>query len=180
MDDVDFDEVARQEQVFCIVATCGQGEFPANCRDFWKSLSDESLPKDLYTNTKFAVFGLGDSSYVFFNEAAKQFYNRFKDLGGKMVSTLGLGDEKDEEHYESKWNDWLPELWNELGTPPPSMELLTPSYQVSVEDKATTAVPDVVVPPRKPFDFFIVLIITFSLLIVEGNRLTVETFPKMT
>jgi len=64
-----------------------------------------------------------------------------------VVSSLGLGDEKDEEHYETKWNDWLPELWNELGTPPPSMELLDPSYSVSVEDKATTAVPHVIVPP---------------------------------
>ena len=146
MDDVDFDEVAKQEQVFCIVATCGQGEFPANCRDFWKALSDDSLPNDLFANTKFAMFGLGDSSYVFFNEAAKKFYDRFQELGGTVVMNLGLGDEKDEEHYETKWNEWLPELWNELGTPPPSMELLAPSYNVSVEDKATTAVPDVILP----------------------------------
>ena len=99
MDDVDFDEVSKQSQVFCVVATCGQGEFPGNCRDFWKNVSDPSHPKDLFKDTKFAVFGLGDSSYVYFNEAAKKFYNRFKELGGTVVSNLGLGDEKDEDQY---------------------------------------------------------------------------------
>jgi homodimeric pyruvate:ferredoxin (flavodoxin) oxidoreductase len=146
MDDVDLDEVTKQSQVFCVVATCGQGEFPANCRDFWKALSDPSNPKDLFQNTKFAIFGLGDSSYVYFNEAAKRFHRKFEELGGKVVTTLGLGDDKDEDKYESKWNDWLPYLWNELGTPPPSMELLPPSYSVTVESAATTPVPEVHVP----------------------------------
>ena len=68
-------------------------------------------------------------------------------MADQVVMNLGLGDEKDEDHYETKWNEWLPELWNELGTPPPSMELLPPSYSVTVEDKATTAVPDVIIPP---------------------------------
>lgn len=146
MDELDFDELPKQTQVFCVVATCGQGEFPANCRDFWKAISDPSLPKDLLKDTKFAVFGLGDSSYVYFNESAKKFYNRFKELGGATVSNLGMGDEKDEDHYETRWNEWLPELWNELGTAPPSMELLPPSYAVSVEETASAAAPDVILP----------------------------------
>jgi len=146
MDELDFDELPKQTQVFCVVATCGQGEFPANCRDFWKAISDPSLPKDLLKDTKFAVFGLGDSSYVYFNESAKKFYNRFKELGGATVSNLGMGDEKDEDHYETRWNEWLPELWNELGTAPPSMELLPPSYAVSVEETTSAAAPDVILP----------------------------------
>lgn len=146
MDELDFDELPKQTQVFCVVATCGQGEFPSNCRDFWKAISDPSLPSDLLKDTKFAVFGLGDSSYVYFNESAKKFYNRFKELGGATVSNLGMGDEKDEDHYETRWNEWLPELWNELGTPPPSMELLPPSYAVSVEESTSVAAPDVILP----------------------------------
>jgi len=112
MDDVDFDEVAKQDQVFCIVATCGQGEFPANCRDFWKAVSDESLPDDLYANTKFAIFGLGDSSYVYFNEAAKKFHDRFKELGGQ-VRLRDRGSESmcaDMGVYRSK-----PDKWRNLG-----------------------------------------------------------------
>ena len=80
--------------MFCIVSTCGQGEFPANCKEFWKQVSDKDLPSDFLKDTKFCVFGLGDSSYVFFNEAAKLFDNRFKELGAASVLDLGMADEK--------------------------------------------------------------------------------------
>ena len=46
MDDFEVDELPAQSKVFCLVATCGQGEFPSNCRTFWKTLSDPSLPED--------------------------------------------------------------------------------------------------------------------------------------
>ena len=81
-------------QVFCLVATCGQGEFPGNCKDFWKSLSDKNLPEDFLESTEFTVFGLGDSSYVYFNEAAKCFHQRFSELGAKCVLDMGVGDDK--------------------------------------------------------------------------------------
>ncbi len=35
--------------------------------------------------------------------------------------------------YETAWSDWTPNLWNELGTPPPPMELLPPSYDVRLD-----------------------------------------------
>lgn len=145
-DDLEIDEVASMDKVFAVVATCGQGEFPGNCKTFYKSLADEKLPKDLMKNVKFAVFGLGDSSYVHFNLAAKKFHERFLALGGQSVMPLGMGDEKDEDHFESKWNDWLPELWNELGTQPPVQELLPPSYDVKVDPTGAAASSDVYLP----------------------------------
>ena len=60
---------------------------------------------------------------------------------------MGMGDDKAEERYETAWNEWVPELWNELGTDPPSMTLLPPSYNISVDDTGSTSVPDVHVPP---------------------------------
>lgn len=148
MDDFDFDDLQKQDQIFCVVATCGQGEFPANCKEFWKQLSDKDLPADYLQDKKFAVFGLGDSSYVYFNETAKLFHKRFTELGAQSVIDLGLGDDKDEERYESAWNEWAPELWNELGTDPPAMELLPPSYDVKIDTSGTSAaVPDVITPP---------------------------------
>ena len=139
MDDFDFEDLPAFANVYCMVATCGQGEFPGNCQSFWKSLQDPSLPSDLLTNTKFAVFGLGDSSYVFYNEAAKQVDERMAQLGANRILGLGLGDDKDEERFETGWNDWIPNLWNELGTPPPPKELLEPNYSVYIDD--TGAIP---------------------------------------
>ena len=46
MDDFDVDDLQAQTQVFCVVATCGQGELPGNCKTFYEKLSDKSLPSD--------------------------------------------------------------------------------------------------------------------------------------
>lgn len=59
-------------------------------------------------DTKFAVFGLGDSSYVYFNKAAKDLDTRFAKLGGKRLVNVGLGDDKDEDRYEHAWYEWFP------------------------------------------------------------------------
>ena len=106
MDDFDFDDLPKQSKVFCVVATCGQGEFPGNCKDFWKQLSDKSLPEDFLKDTEFAVFGMGDSSYVYFNEAAKLFQQRFEELGAKSVLEMGLGDDKDEDRCVLCVTEW--------------------------------------------------------------------------
>ena len=147
MDDFDFDDLPKYSKVFAVVATCGQGEFPGNCKEFWKQLNDPDLPSDFLANTQIAMFGLGDSSYVYFNESAKLFFNRFKELGAHTIMDIGLGDDKDEDRWESKWNEWIPDLWNELGTAPPAQELLPPSYKVTVDETGTSAaVPDVILP----------------------------------
>ena len=57
---------------------------------------------------------------------------------------------QDEERYETAWNEWLPELWNELGTDPPAQILLPPTYELTVDPNASSnAIPDVIVPPCK-------------------------------
>ena len=145
MDDFELDELPEQSKVFCVVATCGQGEFPGNCRDFWKQLSDKNLPSDYLKGLQFSVFGLGDSSYVYFNESAKKFQARFEELGADCIMEMGLADDKDEDKYETKWNEWVPELWNELGTEPPAQVLLPPSYTVAVDESG--AAPERMPPP---------------------------------
>jgi sulfite reductase alpha subunit-like flavoprotein len=171
MDDFDFDDLPNQSKVFAVVATCGQGEFPANCKEFWKQLNDPSLPADFLANTKVAMFGLGDSSYVFFNEAAKSFQDRFRDLGAATIMDMGMGDDKDEDKWETKWNEWIPDLWNELGTAPPAQELLPPSYHVKIEPASSLAVPDVIVPTGGLFILIKVIEIENFLYLFAGTKL---------
>ncbi|XP_014679991.1 PREDICTED: pyruvate dehydrogenase [NADP(+)], mitochondrial-like, partial [Priapulus caudatus] len=128
-----FDSLQNYKNVYCVVATCGQGEFPGNCKDFWKQLSDEKLPADFLADTSFTVFGLGDSGYVFYNECAKLFDTKFHELGGKRIMNLGLGDDKEDEKYEAAWNEWIPDLWNEIKCEEPTKELLPPSYTVVID-----------------------------------------------
>ena len=49
--------------VIFAVSTTGQGEVPDNMKAFWRFLLTKNLPPNSLVNSKFAVFGLGDSSY---------------------------------------------------------------------------------------------------------------------
>jgi len=132
MDDFDVNELPDQKVVINLVATCGQGEFPGNCKSFWEQLSDPELPSDFLKDTKFTVFGMGDSGYVFFNRCASQIDERLQELGGNRILAMGLGDDQDEDRWETAWEEWSPELWNELGTKPPPQTLLPASHLIAV------------------------------------------------
>lgn len=81
MDDYDFEKLPKETNVYMIVATAGQGDLPENCTLFFKELMDKDLPSDYLSNVKFATFGLGDSSYVYYNKSAIEFDDRFSELG---------------------------------------------------------------------------------------------------
>lgn len=108
MDDFELEELAEQEQVYCVVSTCGDGALPSNCKFFTKEITtNKSL--DL-SKVNFAVFGLGDKSYQHFNESAKIIDQAFLDRGAKRIVPLGLGDDKAEEKWETAWYEWFPSL----------------------------------------------------------------------
>jgi sulfite reductase alpha subunit-like flavoprotein len=65
--------------VLFVVATTGNGELPDNMRQFWlQFLGRKSVPADAFAGLRFAVLGLGDSSYARFNFSAKKLFNRMK------------------------------------------------------------------------------------------------------
>ena len=128
MDDYDFDKLHKENNVYIIAATCGQGEYPGNSKMFWKALSDKDLPSDHLANVKFTTFGLGDSSYVFFNSVAVNIDDRFAELGASRICERGLGDDKDDERFETVYSDWAPDMFSEAGLPTPPDVLLPASY----------------------------------------------------
>ena len=67
--------------VLFIVATTGDGEPPSTMMNTWRFLLRSDLPPNSLKNTKFSVFGLGDSSYELFNAMAKKLTQRLLDLG---------------------------------------------------------------------------------------------------
>ena len=111
MDDYDFDDLANESMVYAVVSTCGQGEYPGNCQQFMHELTTRD---DLDLNgVKFAVFGLGDTSYVHFNKAAKDVQEHLHRLGAEELHNIGLGDDKDEDRWETEFNTWAPEVFTE-------------------------------------------------------------------
>lgn len=66
------------------------------------------------TNYRFAVLGLGDSSYVKFNHVAKKLYRRLIQLGGKPLCNIGLADDQHDIGAFAVVDPWIDNLWNIL------------------------------------------------------------------
>ncbi|VEU21324.1 DEKNAAC102340 [Brettanomyces naardenensis] len=90
-------------------ATYGEGEPTDNAIDFFDYLDNEC--EDL-SGLKFACFGLGNSTYEFYNAAGKKVADILKSKNAELVGELGLGDDgrgtMDEDYLS--WKDSLFEV----------------------------------------------------------------------
>eukprot|EP00732_Lithocolla_globosa_P000279 Lithocolla_globosa_v1_NODE_72_length_6942_cov_12.745027.p1 type:complete len:1457 gc:universal NODE_72_length_6942_cov_12.745027:1493-5863(+) len=122
MDDFEFGELGSEPNVLFIISTAGQGEFPGNAREFWKGLQN-STPTDLnLKDTRFAVFGLGDSHYWprpeekhFFCKPALDLTKKLLELESEQICETLLGDDQHSDGFEGAWNEFEPEFWSSLG-----------------------------------------------------------------
>lgn len=57
-------------------------------------LLHSGLPSDLYSGMRYALFALGDSSYVKYNAAGRMLFNRLKQLGAEPIMERGDGDDQ--------------------------------------------------------------------------------------
>merc|ERR1719443_1864684 len=89
--EVTLSDLQEESKILAVVATAGQGDMPKTAVRFWQQMEAflETAPPNYLPDTKFAVFGMGDSSYVFFNEAAKKIDSAFEKLGGQRLQDLG-------------------------------------------------------------------------------------------
>jgi len=102
--------------VLFIVSTTGQGEMPATIRKSWTSLrTPGQAPPTLSPALRYAVFGLGDSSYWKFNFSGKMLHNLLKKMGADPIVHRGLGDEDDGQGHYQALMPWLEEFFGALG-----------------------------------------------------------------
>jgi len=132
--DVNIADLPDESKVLAIVATAGQGEMPKSAVKFWQDMETfmETAPADYLKDTKFAVFGLGDSSYVFFNEAARKIDEAFEKLGGERVMDLGQGDDQHAARFDTELEEWSPDFYDNIEAPPAPQELSPPSHLVEL------------------------------------------------
>ncbi|VEL28385.1 unnamed protein product [Protopolystoma xenopodis] len=120
-----------------ICSTTGHGEPPDNMRIFWNGIMSKSLPigTSLTSSSKFAVLGLGNSSYGKYNLVAKAIFRRFVQLGASPIDIkspisdphsdscidtflnlgpLGLADEQASLGQMELISAWVPAFWNSL------------------------------------------------------------------
>lgn len=93
MDAVDVGAWESLSPLILVCSTTGQGDPPETMRASWDVLRMSDcceLPL-----LRYAVFGLGDSSYAKYNFMGKMLHNRLRQLGGEPLVHRGLGDEQD-------------------------------------------------------------------------------------
>eukprot|EP01065_Artemidia_motanka_P047259 TRINITY_DN7361_c0_g1_i1.p1 TRINITY_DN7361_c0_g1~~TRINITY_DN7361_c0_g1_i1.p1 ORF type:complete len:2051 (+),score=805.57 TRINITY_DN7361_c0_g1_i1:77-6229(+) len=130
-DDYDFENLPNETSVVIFAATCGQGDVPENAHGFWKALQE--APADFLTDkTKFAVFAMGDRGYAKFNKVGKDFDTRLGEIGGKRLIDVGLGDDKDDEKWETVFADWEPDLYGQMQLPEPPAVLGESPFKVTM------------------------------------------------
>ncbi|CAG8646383.1 26545_t:CDS:10 [Racocetra persica] len=111
MDDYERANLINESLVIFICSTTGQGDEPSNMRKFWKYLLRKNLPNDILNQMKFAVFGLGDSSYVRYNWPAKKLFKRLLQLGAQSILPRGDGDDQHYLGIDGALDPWLKKLW---------------------------------------------------------------------
>ena len=93
--------IAKETLVLFVVSTQGEGEAPETAQDLYSYLHGKRAP-DL-SQLKYAVFGLGDSSYPQFNQAAKDFDTQLAKLGAQRLLDRVDADVD----YQDTANSWI-------------------------------------------------------------------------
>ncbi len=75
--------LAKESHVIIVASTNGEGEAPDNALTLHEFLQSKKAPK--LNNLKYAVIGLGDSSYEFFCQTAKDFDQYLSKLGAQSI-----------------------------------------------------------------------------------------------
>lgn len=97
-----------------VASTTGDGAMPANGQRFWRSLLRRELHAGALAGLRFAVLGLGDSSYAKFNAAARKLSTRLAQLGGSPWHERGLADEQSPLGLAGDVDIWARGFWRAL------------------------------------------------------------------
>lgn len=89
LDQYKLKDFSKEEYLFIVISTQGDGEPPVGAKKFYDFIHQETLALQ---QLKFAVLALGDSSYPLFCKAGEDVYNRLIELGATALSPLEKSD----------------------------------------------------------------------------------------
>jgi sulfite reductase (NADPH) flavoprotein alpha-component len=102
--DFDLEQLEEAQVLLMLCSTHGEGDMPDNADLFWQELAGDAAP-DL-DHLHYSVLALGDSSYLDFCQAGKDFDHRLDELGAeRFVDRVDCDVD-----YEEPFEDWLDEV----------------------------------------------------------------------
>jgi len=120
-------DLSKEEYLFVVISTQGEGEPPIAAKKFYNFIHQDNIS---LSNLKYAVLGLGDTSYPLFCKAAEDVDLRLSKLGGQSLMAL----QKCDVDYEAPATEWLNALFQVLRKNSGSL----PKKSVVIETKHTS------------------------------------------
>ena len=100
--------IKNETHIAIVVSTHGEGDAPDDAIELHEFLGSKKAPK--LESLKYSVIGLGDTSYEFFCQTAKDFDQRLASLGAKPITELVSCDVDYEESAEA----WVASITSKL------------------------------------------------------------------
>jgi homodimeric pyruvate:ferredoxin (flavodoxin) oxidoreductase len=114
----DIDDLTNMQNIMVMCSTAGEGDMPGSAESFWEFFNEPTIDVDEkpLKDCRLFVFGLGDTSYRLFNKAALDIEKRFNELGAVSMVECGMGNDQDDDKFETAFEEWLPKFWEDFGT----------------------------------------------------------------
>ncbi len=110
-------DLLKERMLVVVISTQGEGEPPERAHELFKYLKGQNRPQldDLH----YAVFGLGDSSYEFFNQAGRDLDALLQEAGAQPLLARVDADVD----FQSPSTAWREQLLNEVEKQQPSEQV---------------------------------------------------------
>ena len=129
--DLELSSFHKKQRAIFIVSTHGVGEPPDNIAHVYKYFKDCVARGKRMKNVSYTIFGLGDSAYVDYNEAAKSLHDLLRSLGAREFFPRALGDTAYK--LDAAFNCWMGNL-TRTHFLPPGKQMTTLERSKQLED----------------------------------------------
>ncbi|OAL27049.1 hypothetical protein AYO20_09857 [Fonsecaea nubica] len=104
-----------------VLATYGEGEPTDNAVDFWQFITDQNPPfasdkETPLSSLKYAMFGLGNSTYEHFNAVVRKVDSCLEAHGASRLCETGEGDDGGNKTTEEDFLTWKETMWKRLAS----------------------------------------------------------------
>lgn len=102
-------DLAKEEYLFSVISTQGDGEPPATAKKFYDHIHEQQLS---LPNLKYGILGLGDTAYPLFCKAAEDVDTQLAKLGGNRIVAL----QKCDTDFEADAQQWFEQVLQTLSS----------------------------------------------------------------